>query len=109
MSLQEQLTKLKEENLAKFPEAVKNVLLGDLKELSESDLVEKAPNTGDSLNGFTLPNHLGEVTSLADLRKKGPVVVTFTEEDGARIAILNYAPTSKYTLRLKQLGQHLLL
>ena len=36
-----------------------------------------APKTGDRLEDFTLPNHLGETRSLAALRERGPVVVTF--------------------------------
>ena len=39
MSLQEQMTTLKQENLAKFPEEAKNVILDDLKQLSESGLI----------------------------------------------------------------------
>ena len=77
MSLQEQLTTLKEANLAKFPEEIKNVIFDDLKQLSESGLIESAPNTNDILKDFNLPNHRGEVSSLAELRKRGPVVVTF--------------------------------
>lgn len=77
MSLQAQLTKLKTENLATFPEEIKSVLLNDLAQLSESGLIEAAPNTGDKLKNFSLPNHRGELSSLDALRKKGPVVVTF--------------------------------
>lgn len=77
MSLQEQLSSLKQANLAKFSEEVKAVLLGDLDKLSTSGLVESAPHKGDTLTDFNLPNHRGETSSLAALRKKGPVVVTF--------------------------------
>jgi len=77
MSLKEQLSELKAQNLAQFPEDVKTILLDDLKKLSESGLIEAAPNTGDRLKDVTLPNHRGEVVSLASLREKGPVVVTF--------------------------------
>lgn len=77
MSLQEQLTTLKEENLAKLPEEAKSIIFDDLKQLSKSGLVESAPNTGDTLKDFNLPNHRGEVSSLKKLKEKGPVVVTF--------------------------------
>jgi peroxiredoxin len=77
MSLQEQLTQLKEENLAKFPEEIKSIMIDDLNKLSASGLIEAAPNTGDTLKDFSLPNYRGELSSLAVLRKKGPVVVTF--------------------------------
>jgi len=43
----------------------------------QSHSVESAPQTGDRLEDFTLPNYLGEMQSLAVLREHGPVVVTF--------------------------------
>lgn len=77
MSLKEQLSTLKAQNLAKFPEDIKNILLDDLEKLSESGLIEAAPKAGGKLKDFTLPNHRGEKSSLASLREKGPVIVTF--------------------------------
>jgi len=77
MSLQQQLADLKSENLAKIPKEAQAVMFDDLTKLTESGLIEKAPNTGDTLKDFTLPNHRGENSDLAELRKKGPVVITF--------------------------------
>lgn len=77
MSLQEKLTALKEANLAKYSEETRTILIDDLENLAESGLIEKAPKTGEKLKDFTLPNQRGELTSLAALREKGPVVVTF--------------------------------
>lgn len=77
MSMKEQLATLKAQNLAKFPEDVKNILLDDLKKLDASGLTEAAPKAGDRLKDFRLPNHRGDLTSLASLKEKGPVVVTF--------------------------------
>ena len=77
MSLQEQLTALKVENLAQFSPEVKDTLLGDLQKLAESGLGKAAPKAGDKLKDFALPNQHGQIVRLADLRQKGPVVVTF--------------------------------
>ncbi|MCR4288985.1 MAG: AhpC/TSA family protein [Candidatus Scalindua sp.] len=77
MSLKEQLSTLKAQNLAKFPEDIKTIMLDEAKKLSDSGIVEGAPKVGDKLKDFTLSNHLGENRSLASLRKNGPVVVTF--------------------------------
>ena len=52
MSLKEQLSTLKAQNLAKFPEDIKTILLDDAKKMSESDLVEGAPKAGEKLKGF---------------------------------------------------------
>lgn len=77
MSLQTQLTQFKESKITQIPEEIKNIMFDDLAKLSESGIVEAAPKTGDILKDFTLPNHRGEVSSLAELRKQGPVVITF--------------------------------
>ncbi len=77
MSLKDQLAALKAENLSRIPAEAQAVMLGDLKKLEESGIVERAPKVGDRLKNFTLPNHLGESRSLSQLLEKGPVVVTF--------------------------------
>lgn len=77
MSLKEELSTFKKERLSQIPEDVQKTMFEDLKKLSESGLIEGAPKAGDKLKDFTLSNHLGEDRSLAELRKKGPVVVTF--------------------------------
>lgn len=77
MSLQQQLSRLKAQSTAKLPEELGSVMQDETEKLSESGIVASAPKTGDILAEFTLPNQLGEMRSLASLRKKGPVVVTF--------------------------------
>ncbi|WP_153556657.1 peroxiredoxin-like family protein [Roseimaritima sediminicola] len=53
------------------------VMRAQTQRLQESRIVATAPKTGDNLADFELPNHLGEKRSLATLRERGPVVVTF--------------------------------
>ena len=77
MSLTEQLATQKAQSLANFPEDVKNRLLGDLDDLGQSGMVDRAPKEGDQLKDFVLINHLGEERNLASLRANGPVVITF--------------------------------
>lgn len=77
MSLKIQLSKIKKQNLANLPEEVSAVMLAETKRLSESELAEKAPKAGEKLRNFTLSNQLGDQRSLAELRKTGPVVITF--------------------------------
>ncbi len=77
MSLQEDLSILKAQNLAQIPEESKNIMFADLKKISGSGIVEAAPKVGEKLKDFSLSNHLGEFRNLAELRAKGPVVITF--------------------------------
>lgn len=77
MTLQEQLTSLKEQNLAKFSDEVRKTILDDFEKLSKSGLVEAAPKVGDKLKDFVLGNHLEKKVSLNSIRENGPVVITF--------------------------------
>lgn len=77
MSLKQELAELKAHNLTQIPEEAKSIMFADLDKLSASGIVEGAPKEGENLPDFTLPNHLGKTTDLAELRKNGPVVVTF--------------------------------
>jgi len=77
MSLQEQLSQLNAKTTAALPEESIAVMRDETQKLRTSRIVESAPKTGDELVDFILPNHLGEKTSLAALRERGPVVVTF--------------------------------
>ena len=77
MSLKQQLSELKAQNLAQFPEDIKGIFRDTLKDLSESGLVEAAPRVGEPLKDFQLTNHRGEEIGLASLREKGPVIVMF--------------------------------
>jgi hypothetical protein len=71
MSLQEQLSTLKAQNIASLPKEKIDVLLDETEMLGKSGIVEAAPVTGDTLKDFTLPNHLDEKRSLAALRELG--------------------------------------
>nr|WP_320014192.1 peroxiredoxin-like family protein [uncultured Desulfobacter sp.] len=77
MTLNEQLAELKAQNVAKHPKEIVNLLQEDMKKMNESGIVDNAPKTGERMKNFTLSGPLGKPRSLAELRKKGPVVVTF--------------------------------
>ena len=101
MKLQEQLTALKNENLAKFPEEVRQKVLADLQNLSDSGIVEKAPKVGDNITDFTLPNHLGTIINLETLRKKGPVVIAFYRGGWCPYCNLDCEHIRQYFLKLR--------
>ncbi|WP_353571761.1 peroxiredoxin-like family protein [Candidatus Albibeggiatoa sp. nov. BB20] len=77
MSLQEQLATLKAQNIAALPKQAVDIILNDIKTLSQSGIIEGAPKVGETLKDFRLSNHLGDTRDLAQLRQKGAVVVTF--------------------------------
>lgn len=77
MSLQNQLSELKDRNCSNLSEDVNAIMAEAIKKLRDSELVDNAPKTGEKLRNFKLFNHLGEKRSLVDFKENGPVVVTF--------------------------------
>lgn len=77
MSLASELSEQKQNSLSKAPEDVVSIMKKNQDKLTESGIEEKAPKTGEKLTDFTLPNQTGRLVSLEELRKKGPVVITF--------------------------------
>ncbi|XPV77567.1 MAG: peroxiredoxin-like family protein [Desulfovibrio sp.] len=77
MSLTKDLAALKADILPNIPETIQTKMFADLEALAKSGLLERAPKTGQKLTDFTLQNPKGETVSLKQLRKNGPVVITF--------------------------------
>ena len=77
MSLQQQLSELKENIKSQIPEDVLQKFDESIQALDESGMVNHAPQVGDELNNFVLSNQLGQQRSLAEFRKSGPVVMVF--------------------------------
>ncbi|MDY0190601.1 MAG: peroxiredoxin-like family protein [Desulfuromonas sp.] len=77
MSLKTQLAEMNRQSKSRLPDETVATMLAATKALSESGIVERAPKMGETLQNFTLPNQLGAQRSLAELRKNGPVVITF--------------------------------
>ena len=77
MTLTEQLAALKADILTQIPDQAKELMLADLQKIAQSGLVKNAPKKGEQLKDFVLPNQNGVARSLEELRKKGPVVITF--------------------------------
>ncbi len=53
------------------------IMSGAIEKLRKEKITERAKKEGDVLPDFTLTNASGEKVKLADLRKTGPVIVTF--------------------------------
>ena len=77
MSLQAQLEEQKSSFLAVVPDDVKAVMDRTNEDLARSGIAERAPQVGQTLADFELPNQHGQARRLADLRAQGPVVVAF--------------------------------
>ncbi len=76
-SLADQLKAKADESAGMIPDEVKALFGKAAKELAESGVLERATNVGGTAPDFELKDGLGRSTSLAALRKEGPVVLTF--------------------------------
>jgi hypothetical protein len=81
MSLQARLDRIKESFEKEAPQAVLNVFHRVTDDLKASGIVDGILGVGDPAPDFALVDTRGRTTSLASLREKGPVVLTFFRGD----------------------------
>jgi len=77
MTLSEQTKKITEEFVTNKPQKVQHVLMNAFKDLMNSNIGEQALRQGDMAVDFDLQNAQGGRTSLKELTRQGPVVLSF--------------------------------
>lgn len=77
MNLTNELAAKKEEGSKKIPQDKREIMLGSIEKLKAEQLAKKALQVGDTMVNFTLPNSNGVGVTLADLLKKGKVIISF--------------------------------
>ena len=77
MTLQEQLDRLREASKARIPAEARAVMERSVEDLRTSGIMSRITKVGQPAPDFTLPNAAGDKTSLAELRARGPVVLSF--------------------------------
>lgn len=75
--LAKELAAKKAAGMKMMPDEVKELIQKGGKELAATDLLAKALKAGAKAPDFTLKDAMGVETSLAELRKQGPVVIAF--------------------------------
>ncbi len=77
MTLNEQLRAIKEKSRARIPAEARAVMEAAVDDLRRAGAVERVVKVGEQAPDFTLPNAAGRSVNLAELRQRGPVVVSF--------------------------------
>ena len=77
MTLKAQLAGMREKAKERIPEASRRVMERATDDLRRSGAVERVVKVGQPAPDFTLTNAAGREVRLADLRARGPVVLTF--------------------------------
>jgi hypothetical protein len=77
MSLAEKLDSLREASKGRIPSETRAVMERSVEDLRASGIMQRIARVGQPAPEFSLPNAGGAPVRLADLRARGPVVLSF--------------------------------
>ena len=77
MLLQEKLDTMREASKARMPPEVRAVMLRSVDDLRASGIMSRIARVGQTAPDFALPDVVGRTVNLAELRARGPVVLSF--------------------------------
>src|SRR5262245_36354106 len=77
MTLKEQLDKLREASKTRIPPEPRTTMARSVEDLGASGITSRIVKVGQAARDVTLPNAGGRQVSLAELRARGPVVLSF--------------------------------
>jgi len=77
MSLEDKLATIRKMAETRMPPEVRAVMHQATEDVRASGIADRIAKVGSRAPDFTLPNSAGQPVSLADLRTRGPVVVSF--------------------------------
>ena len=77
MSLQQRLDALKEQSKSRIPPEARAIMERAIEELRKSGIAERVPKVGERAPDFSLEDSSGTPVTLAGLRARGPVVLSF--------------------------------
>jgi AhpC/TSA family len=77
MGLQDRLDTMREGSKTRVPPETRAVMQRNIEELRASGIMDRVARVGQPAPDFTLPNAAGGSVSLAELRARGPVVLSF--------------------------------
>jgi hypothetical protein len=77
MSLEEKLAAIREMAKTRMPPEVRAVMHKSTEDVRASGIMSRVAKVGTPAPDFTLPNVAGQPVSLAALRARGPVVLSF--------------------------------
>ena len=77
MALQEKLDTMREMSKTRIPPEARAVMERSIDDLRASGIMTRVARVGQTAPEFTLPNTDGRSVSLAELRARGPVVLSF--------------------------------
>jgi hypothetical protein len=92
MTLKQDIDAFAAETVGRIPAGLLADLRKSIEYVKHSKVTERALTIGDTAPEFTLPNAVGQPVVLADLVRRGPLIVSFYRGIGAPTAIWSFAP-----------------
>jgi hypothetical protein len=77
VALRETLDRIREAAKGRVPPEIRAVMDRSVEDLRASGIMQRVARVGQPAPDFTLPNTTGTPIRLADLRARGPVVLSF--------------------------------
>jgi hypothetical protein len=77
MALQEKLDAIREMSKTRIPPEAQAIMQRSVADLRASGIMSRVARVGQAAPDFTLPDAAGRSVSLAELRARGPVVLSF--------------------------------
>lgn len=108
MKLSEQTQEVTKAFISSQSPEVQEDIMESFEELLSSDVAKNALRTGDQVIDFNLPNAKGQLASLSDHLKNGPVVLSFYRGGWCPFCNLEFAALHNILPRIKELGATLI-
>ena len=102
MTLKQDIDAFTAETSGRLPPELLAELRKSVDDVRQSGIVDRALTTGDIAPDFTLPNAVGRPVALADLLRRGPLIVSFYRGVGVPTAISSFARTRRSFPRFAQ-------
>ncbi len=77
MALQDKLDTIREASKTRIPPEAQAIMRRSIDDLRASGIMNRVARAGQTAPDFTLPNAAGRAVSLAELRARGPVVLSY--------------------------------
>ncbi len=107
MSLKEELDQFRAGMAEKIPPEVREIMGKAIEEIRAAGLDKKAPAAGAKAPDFDLPDATGKTVSSAELRGKGPMVLTFYRGEWCPFCNLELNALQKKLPEIEALGASL--
>ncbi len=102
-----QLAERAQESAGKAPKETRQIMMKAIKDLKESQVMEKALKKGDKIPNFTLPDVLKGDVSSEVLLKQGPLLITFYRGGWCPYCNLQLRDLQKHLPEIKNTGAEL--